>query len=442
MPKVQTANYDVVVAGGGPSGLIAGVAAARLGAKTLIIERAGAFGGTATTSMVAQWLGFYNGDQQAVRGIPAEMTDRMMAAGGSAGFVSYTLSEATKNPLRVVSFPFNPEIAKIVMDNLVIESGADPLFHALVVGAEKTEDSVRLAVETVSGRRSIEANTVVDATGDAIVTHHLGAPLVGEELGTSRMPLSLLFRLSSVDVPQFRAVSRSEKRALALKGVAQGDLVWDVMGLYSAPGSTDAICLMSRITGLDALDDADLTKAEITGRRQVDRIVRFLRAEVPGFQKCELAGIAARVGIRETRRLQGLYTMTEQDVLAARGFEDSIALGAGPLDVHDAKLGDRLVKPPAPFEIPMRSLLTDSCARLVVTGRAISATREANGATRHMATAMALGQAAGSIAAIAGRTRTGAINVHHKDVQATLQDAGALFRPEQSHDFIFSEKVA
>jgi hypothetical protein len=370
------------------------------------------------------------------------LTDRMIASGGSAGFVSYTLSEASKNPLRVVSFPFNPEIAKIVMDDLVVASGADLLFHALVVGAEKTEAGVRIALETISGRRHIEANTVIDATGDAIVSHHLGAPLVGEELGSSRMPLSLLFRLSNVDVPQFRAISRPEKRGLVLKGVAQGDLVWDVMGLYSAPGSTDAICLMSRITGLDALDDEDLTRAEITGRQQVDRIVKFLRGEVPGFQKCELAGIAARVGIRETRRLQGLYTMTEQDVLSARGFEDSIALGAGPLDVHDAVLGDRLVKPPAPFEIPMRSLLTNSCPRLIVTGRAISATREANGATRHMATAMALGQAAGTLAAIAGRTQATALDIDHREVQAALQTAGALFRPHQSQEFIFAEKVA
>ena len=419
-------HFEIVVAGGGASGLMAAISAARCGARVLVVEASGAFGGAGTTSMVAQWLGFYNGETCAVGGLPMEFAERVIARGGARGFENYMLAEATAQPLRLKRLPFNPEIAKLVADELLLESGASALVHARIAGASMEGDRVcAIQIETSGGRLEARANCVVDASGDAVIARHAGAPLKGPGPGEHRMGMSLVFRLSHVDVARFRALSRQEKRAIALEGIAAGELFWDVLSV-SPVGETDAICLMSHLDGLDSLDPNDLTRAELIGRYQVGRISGFLKRRMPGFAACELAGIASHIGVRESVRLVGDYVLTERDVVEATPFEDSIALGCGPLDVHEEDGRLRLFMPAQPFEIPMRTMTCGAVRNLVVTGRAISASREANGAIRHQATAMALGQAAGHLAArakaVAWDVRTTAPMV----VQDSLAAAGAL----------------
>jgi hypothetical protein len=243
----------------------------------------------------------------------------------------------------------------------------------------------------------------------------------------ARQPQSLVFRLSNVDVPRFRALPREEKRRLALHGIAKGELFWESLSFMSTPGGTDAICLMSRIRGIDPLDPHQATKAERIGRAQVKSIVAFLKREVPGFEKAIVANMAPRVGVRETRRIVGAHTLTEQEILDRTRFEDSIALGCGPMDIHEANgTGVQLFMPPAPFEIPMRCLLPVDLSGLIVTGRAISATRSANGGARHMATAMALGQAAGTIGLVSTRENIATRAVPVGRVQAILREDDAV----------------
>ena len=395
------ATYDVIVAGGGASGLIAALAAARLGARTLLLERQGCLGGTATTAYVAQYVGFYNGDTQAVWGLPYELVQRVVAAGGSEGFGKYMMAEAAANPVTITHFPFNPEIVKVVADELVEEAKVDLLLHAQVVAPVQAGRAVTgVIVESIGGRKAYLARAVIDATGDAVLAHKAGAELL--EPGRARQPNTLCFRLSNVDVARFRALTREDKRRRVLQGLERGELFWQSVSFVSTPAGTDAICLMSRIMGKDSLDDADASEQELIGRRQIKSIVGFLNREMPGFEKAILASIAPRVGIRETRRVLGQYTLTEEDILGGRTFDDAIALGCGPMDVHDPNgTGIALSMPPAPFEIPMRCLVPKDLEGLIVTGRAMSATQEANGGARHMATAMALGQAAGVMAAVA-----------------------------------------
>jgi hypothetical protein len=419
-------HFEIVVAGGGASGLMAAVAAARRGARVLIVEASGGFGGAGTTSMVAQWFGFYNGETCAVGGLPMEFAERVIARGGARGFENYVLAEATAQPLRLKRLPFNPEVAKLVADELLLESGASALVHARIAGASVEGDRVSaIQIETSGGRLEVRADCVVDASGDAVVARHAGASLKGPEPGEHRMGMSLVFRLSHVDVARFRALSRQEKRAIALEGIAAGELFWDVLSV-SPVGETDAICLMSHLDGLDSLDPNDLTRAEFIGRYQVGRISGFLKRRMPGFVACELAGIASHIGVRESVRLVGDYVLTERDVVEASPFEDSIALGCGPLDVHEEDGRLRLFMPAQPFEIPVRTMTCGSVRNLVVTGRAISASREANGAIRHQATAMTLGQAAGHLAAQAKAFAWDVRAVAPKIVQDSLAAAGAL----------------
>jgi hypothetical protein len=282
-------------------------------------------------------------------------------------------------------------------------------------------------VEDCAGRAALAAKVVIDATGDAFVAHAAGVRMADPEVSSVRQaqPLTLMFRLSNVDVAAFRAIPRDRKRELAMAGLSQGRIFWESLSFCSTPGNTDAICLMSRVSGFDATNAEDLTCAELEGRRQVQSIVAFLREKIPGFQNAVLAAIAGHIGVRETRRIVGQYTLTETDILHAVRFPDSIALGAGPLDIHEAGgTGIALHMPEQPFEIPMRCLLPQDKDGLVLTGRAISATRAANGGARHMATAMALGEAAGVVAAL--QALSGTTDVPAEAVRGTLRKRGGF----------------
>jgi ribulose 1,5-bisphosphate synthetase/thiazole synthase len=418
-------DYDVIIAGGGASGFIAALAAARAGAKTLLLERQGCLGGTATTAYVAQYVGFYNGDTQAVWGLPYELVQRIVAAGGSEGFTHYVMAEAAATPLNIHHFPFNPEIVKIVADEMAAEAGIHVLLHAQVVGVMQRDGAVGgVVAETVSGRKAYSARAVVDATGDAVLAHHAGVEML--ERGIARQPNTLCFRLSNVDVKKFRTLPREDKRARVLKGLERGELYWQSVSFVSTPAGTDAICLMSRIIGMDPLNDQDASDQERVGRAQIKSIVGFLNRDMPGFERAILASIAPRVGVRETRRIDGQYLLTEEDILQQRKFDDSIALGCGPMDIHEPNgTGIALSMPPAPFEIPMRCLVPSAVEGLIVTGRAISATHEANGGARHMATAMALGQAAGVMAAVAVDGANSTRSIPAGRVQAMLRSQDA-----------------
>ncbi|VCU69596.1 3-ketosteroid-delta-1-dehydrogenase [Pigmentiphaga humi] len=424
-------RYDVIVVGGGASGTVAAIAAARSGARTLLVERGGCLGGAATANLVAQWVAFFHGETRVVGGIPFELAERVQAAGGSDGFHRYVMGEAAGTPFPLRVLPFNPETVKWVLDGAVNEAGVEVLLHTTFARTLLQDGSIAgVTVETVQGRLAFLAPVVVDASGDALVCASAGVPAKND--GGERQPCTLSFRLSNVDVARFRAVPSEQRRALVLDGLRRGELFWESLSFVSTPGGTDAICLMSRIQDVDALDARDATRAEQEGRRQIASIVGFLRREIPGFENAVLADVAERVGVRETRRIEGRYTLSEEDIMQARGFEDAIALGAGPMDRHQpGGTGIRLYAPPEPFEIPLRALLPVEVEGLLVCGRTLSATREAMAGARHMATSMAMGQAVGTLGAIAAASGRRPSAVPAAEVQQRLEEAHALFRRAQ-----------
>ena len=404
-PVVKAA--DVIVVGGGPSGVAAAIAAARTGAQVLLVERAAFLGGTATGAMMASFMGFCWRDRQVSGGVADEIIRRLGEDGGANGFLRYVMAEATDHPYLQYTLPFDPEVLKFVLDDLVRDAGVEVLLHAQVVAPISEDGVVRgVVVEGRSGRQALRAKVVVDAGADGFIARGAGAQAQNaDQPPQSRQPMTLMMRLADVDVAAFRAVPREEKQRLSKTGMERGELAQRIMSLVSAPGGDDAFVLMTRVSGYDGADSWELTKAEFEGRRQARSVVGFLRREVPGFGNCRLVALAPWIGVRETWQIFGDYVLTGEDVLEGRQFLDGIALGGGPLDIHHPVGGDlTLVEPAQPFATPYRCLLPVGVEQLLVTGRCVSSTIEAHGALRHMGSAMCLGQAAGTAAALAANT--------------------------------------
>lgn len=210
--------------------------------------------------------------------------------------------------------------------------------------------------------------------------------------------------------------------------MSTGELASRLLSLVSSPGRAgDAFILMTRVSGWDGADEASLSHAEVEGRKQVISVIRFLQREVPGFESCQLVALAPWIGVRETWRIVGDYVLTADDVMSARQFEDAVAQGGGPLDVHHPQGGGvTLMEPPAPFSTPYRCLLPRGVDGMLVAGRCASASADAMGALRHMGSAMALGQAAGVAAALASANRVAPREVDVDELRRMLREQDAI----------------
>ena len=435
-------RYDVLVIGGGNAGCAAALAAARHGARTLLVERYGFLGGTATAAMVGPWMTFHSGSERIVGGIAHEIVERLIALGGSPGHIP----DASDYVATIT--PFDPEIHKALLFDLMRESGVDLLLHGYFLEAVTDErGAVRGArVATVGGVRTYEAAITIDASADAFVAASAGVALQQGDARGRVQPASLMFRLSHVDLAATAAYVREHpgemrtslppdaRDAASLTAVAGLYALWnaarergvdvprELVSFFISPYPDEVSVNMTRVVDIDPLDPDDLTRAEVEARAQAMRLLAFFKRDVPGFANARIAATAAQIGIRESRRIVGAYTLTRDDVLHARAFDDAVARSAYPIDIHNPSgSGTTTFRLPsgASYEIPYRCLVPERVDALLVAGRCISTTHEALASTRLTPTVMTLGQAAGTAAALCV-----ADGVQPRDVPfATLRDA-------------------
>ncbi len=419
----------------------------------MLVERYGFLGGTATASMVGPWMTFHSGDDRIVGGIAQEMVDRLMASGASPGHI---LDASDYVPTIT---PFDPEVHKALLFDMMREAGVHLLLHAYFLQALSQDGVVRGArFATVGGERSYLAAVTIDATADAYVAASAGVQTQqGDERGRVQ-PATLIFRLSHVDLEKTAAYLRAhpdqmrtslkthERQADTLTAVAGLQALWhaaqengevniprELVSFFISPYADEVTVNMTRVTDIDPLDPDDLTRAEIEARRQTMELLRFFRRRVPGFANARIAATATQVGIRESRRILGEYTLTRDDVLSGRQFEDAVARSAYPIDLHNPSGSGTLTQrlpPGASYEIPYRCLVPVHVEALLVAGRCISTTHEALASTRLTPTVMTLGQAAGTAAAMATREK---VRVREVDVvglrNALAADGVDLRRP-------------
>ena len=410
-------DFDVLVVGGGPAGLAAAVSAARHGARTLLVERYGFLGGMGTAGGVTNFAGLYGRRegvmQPLVRGVADELLARIETLGGL---------NATQDGLqgRIRVRAYDVAAYKCAADGLLLDAGVELLFHAWATGVVMDEgrDGLRIdavLVETKSGRRAIRAREFIDASGDADIAHFAAVPFtLGDGAGDMLYP-STMFRVSHVDAPRALAAIGEFKAIDALMAQAAGRYDFPRQGAILRPQKNPSewranVMQLRNAEGraVDATDARQLSAAEVEGRRQIVEYMRFLRAEVPGFEQAQIAEIAAQVGVRETRRVHCEYMLSGEDVLGGTRFEDSIGLNAWPVEMHLAGRIEWAFPRDADNSfnaLPWRMLVPLTVSNLLVAGRCAGMEHLGQSAARASGACFVMGQAAGTAAAlrVAGR---------------------------------------
>jgi hypothetical protein len=440
-------EFDVLVAGGGPAGLIAALAAAESGLKVALVEGRSFVGGNMTIGLPV--LGFLSQKKvQIIDGLPQKFIDRLKARNAA--------SEHRPCPLHMGITLVEPEAVKTVGLEMLVESGVEVLLHCQCAGVVVEEGRVRgIITESKAGREAMLARVTIDCTGDADIANRAGVPCEkgGEDGGMQ--PPTLMFCLSGVDTERLRLSIAEQPRTYLTDFIPNEyfgqNRQFIVVGLREQIKAAQAAGIevptertilitglregevwvnMTRVKGVDGTDPGSLSAGEIEARRQITGIFQYLREYVPGFEKCWFSRTAPFLGIRETRRIVGQYVMTRDDVLSCCQFDDAIAVASYPIDLHRPKDdGCTLEWCGDCYDIPYRSLIPLGVEDLLVAGRAISTTHEAMAAIRVMATCMAMGEAAGRAAAMAVRDGIPPSKVDARRLQAELLSHGAYLRP-------------
>ena len=413
------ASVDVLVVGGGPAGIMAAEAAADDGLKVMLLESKSFLGGNLTLGLPI--LGFLGQKgNQIIQGLPQKFIDRLAAKNATSGH--------RPCPLHVSLTIIDPEEVKSTSLEILAEKGVETLFYVFCCDVIMEGNEVRgVIIESKAGREAILAKTVIDCTGDADVAYLAGVPCEKGNADGGMQPPTLMFCMKGVDVGKLRMsiadhpeiydmdtipneFFRKDDKfiTVGLRGMiekARKDglkLPTDRTILITGLANDEIWVNMSRISGVDGTSPESLTHGEIVGRRQIYEIQKYLNNYVPGFENARLDRVAPFLGIRESRRIVGRYVLTADDLLACRKFDDAIAVGSYPLDIHHPQGGGcTLIWCGDCYDIPYRSLLPIGVENLLVAGRCISSTHEAMSAIRVMSTCMAMGEAAGRAARIA-----------------------------------------
>lgn len=437
-------EVDVVVVGGGPAGVMTAVAAARRGARVVLLERLAALGGNLTAGLVNPMLTFHSkSGRQVVKGLAQELVDRLVRAGGSPGHVP--------DPVGFVKTvtPFDPDILRTTLDSFVTEAGVEVFFHSQVIAVHKQADRLThvVAVAGKEGLLAFAARVFVDASGDGDVAAFSGEEwTLGRKIDGHTQPMTLMFRMGGVDLRQVRDyVERHPEeffeggRALFEAGgysgvsgffrhveeaVRRGELppYRDRVLFFGGVAPGEVIVNVTRVAKATVVSARSWTDAEIEGRRQVWQYARFLQKRIPGFEKARVIHVGQQLGIRESRLIQGRYVLVPEDLVKGTAFADRIAAGSYPVDIHSPSDESLVVQELEAdyYFIPFRALLPRRTRNLLLAGRCISATHEACAAIRVSPIAMAIGEAAGIAAALALQHDVDPCDVDPAEIQSQV----------------------
>ncbi len=414
--------YDLIVAGGGLSGVSASIAAARQGLSVLLVEQSGYFGGAACNNSVNPFVAYWNTDDNGARGsvnagIFAEIINDLKKIGGlsSDGVV------------------FGEEHLKFVLDGMTEKYGVNVLLHTSVTDAMRNGNKVEsVTLFNKGGAYKLGAKYFVDATGDADIVHFAG---FGYETNDAdrRQPMTLCFNLGGVDCGDLNYFEiRKKVNGLYRKMQAEGKIKNPRENVLIFPSLIPNALHFNttRVIGKDSLNAVDLSAAEKEAREQMFELYGFLKSNFDMFKNSYIIKSASSIGVRESRRIIGEYTLTESDILDCKKFPDSVARGNYPIDIHSGSGAGTVLKKVKQndfYTIPLKSLIVKGADNLCVAGRSVSSTHEAQAAVRVMPISCCMGEGAGTAVAVAlaGSVSIGDADIN--EIHALLDKYGALY---------------
>ena len=438
-------QYDVIVVGGGPAGITAALAASRANVSTLLIERYGFLGGMSSSALVYPWFTFHdlNGNQ-VIKGIAQEIVEKLMARGGSPGH----LRDSSGFVWSIT--PFDKEILKSLTLEMLSESNVDILLHSFVSEVQVVNQNI-VKLKTIGkyGNSELNGKVIVDATGDADIANLSGAPFtLGRSSDGKVQAMTLIFRLGGVKTEPinkyymehpdefYTPVVPVDRKNLPLTGIsgffehwknAPSDIPRDRFLFFIGPRENEITVNTTRILDINPTKPDQITRAEIIGRKQVELLTVFMKESLPGFENAYLLETAAQVGVRESRRIIGQYVLNEMDVVNGTVFPDVVARCGYPIDIHMPDNANMtLIDFKTSYCIPYRVMLPQRINNLLVTGRAVSCTHDAFASLRVTAPVMALGQAAGTAAALSIKMGVPPSNIKIEKLQSLLVENKAF----------------
>ncbi len=420
-------HYDIIVVGGGFTGVAAAVSAARLKKKVLIIEASGCLGGAASQNLVFPFMPYFT-----PRKSDPDFPEKTVL---SCGFFTEIIQELEQSGNIISADRFNTEALKLLLDQKTVEAGVDVLFHATLSAVSKTGNTITaLSAVTKAGVLTFSADRFIDCTGDADLAVMAGVPTrLGRESDHLCQPMTLCFRVVNVDKklflkskPLMRELYKAWQEAGKTTNPRENILVFD----YPVEGVLHFNT--TRIVKLNPVDPFDLSRAEMEARKQVAELMTFFRENhVPGMEKAELLYTAPSIGVRESRMLDGEYCLTGKDLMACTKFEDAVAAGNYDIDIHNPE-GSGTSHYYFPhgtwYTIPYRTLLPKEkdCKNLLVAGRCISCDHEAQASIRIMPIVTTLGEAAGVAASVSLDENAPVQQTTVKKIQKILVGCGAF----------------
>lgn len=413
-------KYDLIVVGGGFAGVSAAMEAGRKGLRVLLLDKYNCLGGAAANCLIMPFMTYWTKVPEAGEIKPLtgdlfnEILDEMEKLGG--------LHENRKT--------FDEEILKLVLNRMCVRYNVELLFNTTVTDVRKCDDKI-LSVTAWGKSKKLElfADYFVDATGDAELSVMAGCGYrVGREEDGLCQPMTLCFRVGDVDMEKFRAnrtmisplYQQFQKKGL-IKNPREDVLMFFTMHDGVIHFNT------TRVVKHDPTDPADVTKAELLAREQVFEVHNFLKENIPGFEKSYVLSTALQIGIRESRMVEGEYTLTVEDLKSLARFDDAIAVANYDIDIHNPEgtgTSHYYFGAGEWYQIPYRCLLPKNCANLLVAGRCISSTHEAQASYRIMPFCAELGQAAGAAISVAVKNGTTLRGVDMKELQSILRSEG------------------
>lgn len=413
-------SYDFIVLGGGFTGCAAAIAAARQGLCVLLLESSGFLGGAASNCLIYPFMCYSttvtaeDGTRSRhllSRGIFTEIVEKLNARGG---FVDETL--------------------KVILDEMTTEAGVNVLFHATLCGVNKNGAHIEsLSAATKAGVLTFRGDYFADCTGDADLCTYAGVPtMLGREKDNLCQPMTLCFRVANVDKKEFFAHLK-EMQGLYKEWQEAGKITNPRENILVFDHPIEGVLHFNttRIVRLNPVDPFDVTKAEMEARRQVIELLEFFRANnCPGMEHARLVYTAPDIGVRESRMLLGEYVLNQDDLVACTKFDDAVAAGNYDIDIHNPE-GSGTSHYYFPegtwYTIPYRSLIpkASDCTNLLVGGRCISCTHEAQASIRIMPICCTTGEACGIAAAAAKKDGASVQNADIREIQRILTETGA-----------------